>query len=225
MPVKTNLTKEIKCRCKKNTIVDVEPATAYSQLTRFQCDCGRTYYITDYHNAITTYREISAEEDDAYQKIVEEDKKKHKISNPTEEGRRKYRVVESFLEAQTEEYIAGVERQRTFHQLIDKDFVIETLLEHCRYEDNLLDELYEQYIQSLVPSIDFHASGDQAFTETRDWYIIDIVDAVDAEISRVFSSKEVAKDVLKKLTEDTGNYDRSYAIISVPKGTDVVVPE
>jgi hypothetical protein len=39
----------------------------------------------DYMNAITTYREVSAEEDDAYLESVEEDNRRYKRNNPTEE--------------------------------------------------------------------------------------------------------------------------------------------
>jgi hypothetical protein len=107
--------------------------------------------------------------------------------------------------------------------MIDKDFVIETILEHCRYEDDLLDELYEQYILSLYKVIEFHAIGDNAFTDKRDWYIIEIVDGIDAKISRLYSSKEDAIEVRDKLTEDKDNYDKSYAIISVPFGSQVTL--
>jgi len=218
MPTKSNLTVEIKCHCRTNTIVDVEPATVYCKLTRFMCVCGRTYHIIDYYNSSTPYREISAEEDNAYLKEAAEDAKKEKIRNPTEEGRRKYQVVDKWLNAQSTEFIAGVEQQRTFHQVVDKDFVIETLLEHCRYEDNLLDELYEQYILSLYDTVDFHASGPQCFTDKRDWYIISIHDLYNGMISRLYSSKEDADTVVKKLMMDKDNYDVAYTIISVPKG-------
>ena len=66
MPIKEGLTKEIKCRCKTTTVVKVKPATAYCELTRFMCDCGRIYHIMDYHNAITSYGEVSEERDNAY---------------------------------------------------------------------------------------------------------------------------------------------------------------
>jgi hypothetical protein len=223
MPVKTNLTKEIKCRCKKDTVVDCEPATAYCQMTRFQCDCGRVYHITDYMNGITTYREVSAEEDETYLKKMKEEERRKKKFNPTNEGIRKYRAVEKWLNAQSVEFIAGVEHQRTFHQMIDKDFVIETLLESCRYEDDLLDELYQQYILSLYSKVEFHASGNQAFTDKKDWYIIEISDGIDAKISRPYSSKADASAVRDKLTEDTDNCDKSYAVISVPFGSKVTL--
>ena len=79
MPVKTNTKKEITCRCKTVTIVDFKPATAYCELTKFVCDCGRIYHIMDYHNGITTYREVTIKEDSEYLASEEEHKNRNRV--------------------------------------------------------------------------------------------------------------------------------------------------
>ena len=45
MTVKNKPTKEIKCKCGINTIVDVIAAVAYTKITRFECKCGIVYHI------------------------------------------------------------------------------------------------------------------------------------------------------------------------------------
>ena len=71
MPVKTDLTKEVKCSCGKNTVVDVKPATAYCELTRFVCSCGHIYHVVDYMNGITIYYTPSAKVDEEIMKEIE----------------------------------------------------------------------------------------------------------------------------------------------------------
>lgn len=222
MPDKTNIKKEIKCRCGRDTMVDVTPATAYVETTRFMCDCGETFHIHDYCHGITTYIAVTPEIDDEYLNMEEEVKKRMKIMNQDPEGRKKYQIVERWLDSLTVEEVAGVEAQRTFHQTIDREFVIETILEHCRHEDDLLDGLFDKAIK-LSKSIKFHASGDQCFTTKLDWYIIDVIDITDGKLSRPYASKAETKTVIDKLGEDPNNYDASFAVFSVPKGTKVTL--
>ncbi len=55
MPVKSNLTKDVKCRCGKTTTVNVVPATIYVEITRFICECGKIVHVCDYYHGITSY--------------------------------------------------------------------------------------------------------------------------------------------------------------------------
>lgn len=64
--------------------------------------------------------------------------------NPADNGREMYQAVEKWLNALSTEAIAGIEAQRTSNYTIDKDFVIETILLHCRDEDDLLEKLYRE---------------------------------------------------------------------------------
>lgn len=66
MPTKVNPTKEVKCFCGKNTIVNVTPATAYSELTRFVCSCGVVYHIIDFMNGVICYYSACKEVDEKY---------------------------------------------------------------------------------------------------------------------------------------------------------------
>ena len=59
MPIKDKPTKDVKCRCGRITTVNVKPATAYCELTRFQCDCGEKFSIIDYHNGCITYQAVA----------------------------------------------------------------------------------------------------------------------------------------------------------------------
>lgn len=53
MPIKTDTTKWVKCKCGKHTKAKFKPATAYVEVTPFQCRCGQDYKIIDYMNGIT----------------------------------------------------------------------------------------------------------------------------------------------------------------------------
>lgn len=80
MPVKHKPTKEIKCLCGKNTVVDVKPATTYVELTRFLCTCGKIYHIRDYYNGVITYMLVSKEEDNKYRELCKDKIMKHEIT-------------------------------------------------------------------------------------------------------------------------------------------------
>ena len=58
------------------------------------------------------------------------------------EGREQYQTVKKWLDILSDEDIASIEAERTREDPIDRDFIIETILEHCRYEDDLLLKLY-----------------------------------------------------------------------------------
>ena len=216
MPVK-----EIKCRCKTNTEVELEPAKGYVKITPFMCDCGRTYLIRDYVNAMTSYGEVELKEYDEMLQSQMKDKKRDKIMNPTDDGRDMYQAVEKWLNKLSNEAIAGIEHQRTFLQMIDKGYVIETILEHCKYEDDLLEKLYKQ----SQGTIDFNASNNspQCFTDKKDWYIINIQDGKDGQLSRPYDSEDEVKTVIDKLVDDKENYDVAYTYISVTKGATVTI--
>lgn len=81
-------------------------------------------------------------------------------------GAIEYRAVEAWLNSLSVEEIAVIERERTVDHSIDKELVIETILEHCKYEDDLLFKLHKQ-ATALSRSIKFHATGPQAFTDVE----------------------------------------------------------
>lgn len=213
--------KEIKCRCKTNTKVELEEATVYVKVTTFMCDCGRTYLIRDYHNAMTSYGEVEYQE---YKHILEsqaEDKKRKKLMNPTDNGREMYQVVEKWLNALSIEAIANIEAQRTFHQTIDKEFVIETILLCCRTEDDLLEKLYRE----SLGTVDFNADNNspQCFTDKKDWYIIKVTDITESILLSSYPSKAEAKEHISKLVSYKDSHYFSYACFSVPFGTEITV--
>jgi hypothetical protein len=80
MPVKENPTKEVKCKCGKTTTVNIKAARAYCEITRFVCDCGQVFHITDYINGCITYWTPSKEVADAHLKQIKEDKQKENSS-------------------------------------------------------------------------------------------------------------------------------------------------
>jgi hypothetical protein len=213
-------TKKIEICCTKCQItyeVDYKVATSYMSKTRWMCDCGEMYHISDYVNGPTYSSHVSKEEDDKYTEYMKEHTRKEVI-NPTDNGREMYQIVEKWLNALSVEAIAGIEAQRTFHQTIDKDFVIETILEHCRTEDDLLEKLYTE---SLVSTIDFHASGTQCFTDKKDWYILQMIERVDPNFSRPFHSEQEVKDVIKALKTMPEYCQDSFVYFSVTKGAEM----
>jgi len=58
--------------------------------------------------------------------------------------REQYQVVDKWLNKLSDEEIASIEAERTRNNPIDRGFVIETILEHCNYEDDLLLKLYNK---------------------------------------------------------------------------------
>jgi len=65
---KVKPTKEVKCSCGKNTVVEIKPATTYCKLTRFQCDCQQVYHIIDHYNGCICYYAASKQVDEDYLK-------------------------------------------------------------------------------------------------------------------------------------------------------------
>jgi len=76
MPVKVNPTKDVKCKCGKNTTVSIEPATAYCKLTRFVCKCGEIYHIVDYMNGCIVYYCPSCDVDAEVVKMLNKERKR-----------------------------------------------------------------------------------------------------------------------------------------------------
>ena len=72
-------TKDIVCRCGKTSTIKLKPATGYVRVTPFMCDCGKTYHIRDYVNAITTYGEVSHEQYDKHLKMIEDQKNRDRV--------------------------------------------------------------------------------------------------------------------------------------------------
>jgi hypothetical protein len=181
------------------------------------CDCGRTYLIRDYYNAMTSYGEVEYQEYKHILKSQAEDKKRKKLMNPTDDGREMYQAVEKWLNALSTEAIANIEAQRTFKQTIDKEFVIETILLCCRTEDDLLERLYTE----SLGTIDFHASGPQCFTDKKDWYILKMVGCVDPSLSEKYDTEQEVQDVIDTMREMPENSQNSYTYLSVTKGAEI----
>jgi hypothetical protein len=137
--------------------------------------------------------------------------------NPTDNGREMYQAVEKWLNALSTEAIANIEAQRTFHQTIDKEFVIETILLHCRTEDDLLEKLYTE----SLGTIDFHASGPQCFTDKRDWYILHLIGGIEPELSRPYDTEQEVITVIEAIYETPDNSKDSYTYLSVTKGAEI----
>lgn len=79
MSEKTKITKTIDCRCGRHTTVDVKPATAYVEITRFMCDCGETFHIHDFCNGCTTYHAVTPEFDEEWLKEMKKHENRHRI--------------------------------------------------------------------------------------------------------------------------------------------------
>jgi len=209
---------EVKCRCKTTTKVELEEATGYLRVTPFMCDCGRTYLIRDYVNAMTSANEVEHKEYDEFLKSEKEDKRIKKMRET--EGREIYQAVEKWLNSLSTQAIANIEAQRTFHQTIDKEFVIETILLHCRTEDDLLEKLYTE---SLVSTIDFDADNKspQCFTDKKDWYILKMIGCVDPSLSRPYDTELEVQTVIEACVDAPGNSQNSYSYFSVTKGAKI----
>ncbi len=84
----------------------------------------------------------------------------------TEPIRLKYQTVYRWINSLSVGEVAAIEAERNKDTTYDKDYMIETIMEHCKDEDDLLDKLYTKATK-LSNSIEFHASGDQAFTDAK----------------------------------------------------------
>jgi len=211
---------EIYCKkCQRTSEADYEVATGYMSKTRWMCDCGEMYHISDYVNGPTYASHMSKEEDDKYTKYMREHTRKDRAMDK-EKGREMYQRVEKWLNALSVQAIAKIEAQRTFHQAIDRDYTIETILEHCKYEDDLLEKLYKE---SLVSTIAFNADNNspQCFTDKKDWYILEMVGCVDPSLSRSYNTELEVQTVIEVMRDMPENSQNSYTYLSVTKGADI----
>lgn len=211
MPI-SKPTKEIKCRCGKNSTVELEPAVGYVRVTPFMCDCGRTFLIHDYVNAMTSYGEVEHKEYDEFVEIrkgIDGWKK----TDTSDEGRRKYQMVDVWLNSLSIGDISRIEAQRIFTQTIDKEFVIETILEHCRYEDDLLERLYGQYLACNAISV--------MTTDKREWYILKMVGCVEPVLVGPISSEIEMKERLEKYADDPSESQNAHTYFSAKKDADI----
>ena len=197
-------TKEIKCRCKTKTDVEIGEATGYVKVTPFMCDCGRTYLIRDYVNGITSAGEVEAAEYDEMVKIIKAEQQKEKEMN----DRDKYIAVEKWLNNLSEEDVADIEAQRTFKRVIDKEFVIETILEHCRYEDDLLDKLYKK-------------SQQVEYEKGLDFYMLTMYGCVDPHVTGPYDTEDEVQSAIADKVEAPDNHQNAYTYFSVTKGAEV----
>jgi hypothetical protein len=202
-------------KCQRTSETDYEVATAYMSKTRWMCDCGEMYHISDYVNGPTYASHMSKEDDDKYTKYMEEHTRKESIMDK-EQGREMYHAVDKWLNALSDKAISGIEQQRTFHHVIDRELYIETILEHCRTEDDLLERLYKE----SLGTIDFNADNNspQCFTDKKDWYILHLIGGIEPELSRQYDTEQEVITVIEAIYETPDNSKDSYTYLSVTKG-------
>jgi hypothetical protein len=210
---KVKPTKEVKCRCGKNSIVELIPAEGYVRVTPFMCDCGRTFLISDYVNAMTTYGEVEHKQYDEFLEMQKKDATRKKVRDTSDEGRRKYQLVDKWLNSLSIDAISRIEAQRVFTQTIDKEFVIETILEHCRYEDDLLERLYGQYLACNAISM--------MTTDKREWFILKMVGCVEPVLVGPISTEIEMKERLEKYADDPKESQNSHTYFSAKKDADI----